>query len=261
MKAKALNIVYLLLQFLTWIGCCVAFGAPLESMKQDAIGFGSLETRYTIYAIRFTGENDLADGRTSTFSGSATDIDRLFDSRCEPGGNSLIAFNVFAFLGLLLSMALTISRIVGVQLPLVSHVKQSLFYETILIGWNVVNTFLALTIYGGACYHHLEAANKTSVTATGYAYIIVCFFLIIFAGVALYFIKDDYLCYLGIVTVPAGGGIGSDSASGSEYIAHENGAAKRPNALGESLTSDKAGASDSYSYQGYQQSGNDITSL
>lgn len=159
---------YVLLQFLAWVACCVAFGAPL--FNTSLRNYGS-----------FVGYWDHIDGAMS-YGYPAFNTGTNIATDCDGGGKGFIAMMVFAFLLLLPSMALSILRIFGKEdiFPFIQSRLQCVNIELGLIGLGVFFQFLAIVIFGGACFHPIQV-SASSIQATGFAYIIVAWFFLIFA--------------------------------------------------------------------------------
>lgn len=200
--AKVYNGLFLLFQILAWISTCVAFGGVLAVAKHTQLG-GAIKINMYHDRLAFQGQtikygSDLCDNEIIPFC-----------DKCNGGGKGFIAMSVFAFLCLLVSVPLTLSRMFGCSLPRMEPTRKVLFFELVLTALTTLFFFLAICIFGGACFHAVSGAKDWSVTGTGFGFTIACFFLLVAALVLIYRIRGDSNTHLG-------------AGAGGEYAAEEN---------------------------------------
>jgi len=195
--AKVINLTILLIILMAWIGCCVGFGADLAKVSEGGYD-------YKVYQNKVTGPID------ASFSGFGGTED------CDGGGKGFVAMLVFAFLALLIVFPITFARIAGFNFPKVDSMDQSLSYEFILVAISGLFYFLAVSIWGGACFTKLRNIEGASVTGTGYGYVIFCFFAVLIAALLLFLQKGNSNWQIG-----SGSGNGrSGTIGGSDYDPH-----------------------------------------
>lgn len=71
----------------------------------------------------------------------------FFGSSCEGAGKGLIAMMVFAFLGLLAILAMTITRVFAINVPGLRETRRTIFYEMVLTFINTFWFFLGVCIW------------------------------------------------------------------------------------------------------------------
>lgn len=190
LPAKWLNGLFLLFTFLCWVCCCVQFGGVLATGSMNIGG----KVNIKVYWNKYVGS---AGGNTNTISWDSPNCAVNFCSKCASGGKGLIAMQVFAFLGLTASMFMTVSRMMGWHVGFLAPARKSVFFELVL---NFVNTFwffLSVCIWGGTCFSALNGFAGLEVHGTGFAYLIVCFFFILFNSYNIWRIRADSSCHLG----------------------------------------------------------------
>lgn len=190
--AKVLNIFFLLFNFLAWVACCVSFGGVLaKSTTESALLGGSIDGKWYWNRVE-------TDFTTLNFSDDDCDLVMVADcSKCRSGGRGLIAMQVFAFLGLLAVLVLSLIRVLGVAVSALEPTRRILFWEVALTGLNTFFFFLSVCIWGGTCFHEIEKIDDTKVTGTGFGYVIACFFFLIFNLVIIWNIRGDSSTHLG----------------------------------------------------------------
>lgn len=197
--AKLVNFSVLLIILMAWIGCAVGFGADLAKFS--------------------TGPFDVKVYQNKLTSNAPTDISfsDIGVGGCDGGGKGFVAMLVFAFLALLVAFPITFARLAGFSFPKVDSMEQSLNLEFILVSVAGFFYFLAVCIWGGACFTKIRDLDGVSgVTGTGFGYVIFCFFVVLIAAVLLFLEKGNSNWQVG-----SGSGSGrSGTIGGSDYDPH-----------------------------------------
>jgi len=193
-KHVILNAICVILLFLSWVACCVVFGAPLHTIdgtlkQQGANADGTLMFYWNRYSASFNGFSDSFD------YGDCSNC-------CKSGGQGLVALGTFAFLSLILSLIFVICRMSGRThlLPFKKLADNPIKYlevEMANIAWIAFLFFLMSVTWGGCCYQDSgncdlirSILDINSPRATGYAFICSClFFLLITLGI-LYHLRQ-----------------------------------------------------------------------
>jgi len=173
--------VFFVFQLIAWISCCVTFGSDLFS--SSLVRTGLIAYYYWDHIL------------VGNYFYSFQEFNSNFGEglTCKGGGQGTLAMTVFAFLALSACMLFTILRILGKEqlLPFISSPAQCLKYEVILVVASAALFFLAIVIFGGACYSPISTSE--SVTATGYAFMIVAWFFLLFAvAMGVHMMKSLY---------------------------------------------------------------------
>jgi len=185
-RSKLLNVVAVVLLFLSWVATCVVFGGGLHTGTVLLFPNGSV--KFTFYWNQLsTGSNSLSYASDSQYQ------------KCQSGGQGLLTFAVFAFLLLLVSLTLIILRLLhrAYLVPFIGDSKDR-YLRTELVSASVISFFFFLlaVIWGGSCFTWtLNSAKFDSTTATGFAYICVCLFFMIAATVLLYYVRRDEIVF------------------------------------------------------------------
>jgi len=176
-KAQIIGSLYYLLLFLAWVGCCVSFGSGLHTWSPD-------DSYHLTGSVTFKWNQPSGGGISSN---SYSDTDQL--SKCDGGGKGFVAMQVFAFLSLMPLLIFTLLRFTGKYtiVPVFQTVDKLLLLEVVLNASALFWYFLAVCIWGGTCYKATKDLTG-SVTATGYAYVVLCFFFMIFTFVISFFV-------------------------------------------------------------------------
>lgn len=199
MRARLFNGIYMLLAMLAWASCIVAFSAELFRCQQSDI-----DTPHTYHFYYDRIETVLGHLSFGDMNPILNEV-----NGCTAGGRLLVGFDAVAFIGLTLALVLAGARIAGLHAHQLPSPRQSLFFETILSVLATGSMFLALTTYGAKCYHDFQASPKfTEVRATGYAYVIVGFFMMLVGNALLTLVKRDPPCWLGADTSSSDSSIG-----------------------------------------------------
>lgn len=198
-RAKCLNLTSLLLTLLTFISCCVSFGAELFTAQST---HPSLPPHLTPLTLHFY--YDRIESRLG-HSHFADMYQYDGDNRCTDGGRTLVAFTALAFLALTASLALTATRILSAQLRWLPLPRQSTSGELYLSAVSGVLLLLSVALYGSLCYRPFQSNVRfVNVRATGYGYSIGgVLFAVAQLGVC-WVVRRDEQCWLGV-------------AEGSEY--------------------------------------------
>lgn len=193
-KARIINIVCLLCTFLACVGCCVGFAGDMFAVSFPA---GDGVAHWSFYQSFLQ-----TDANRIEFSGP--NCVWSFCDTCSSGGKGFLAMQIMAFVVLLALGAATTFRIAGgVAIIALSHPSHSLLLE----GWACVAAtvfyFFSVVAFGSSCYHAAQGYPGFSVKITGFAFIILCFFLLFIQMVLLYFIRKSPSCHLGYQSVAA----------------------------------------------------------
>jgi len=177
-KAQIIGSLYYLLLFLAWVGCCVSFGSELH--------YWSPGSSFNLNTVSFK-YNKVTGGLSDSYSNFNTDALNL--SKCDGGGKGFVAMQVFAFLCLMPLLILTLLRFTGryAIIPVFQSIDKLLLFEVVLNASALFWYFLAVCIWGGTCYSATKDLDG-SVTATGFAYVVLCFFFMIFNFVISFFV-------------------------------------------------------------------------
>lgn len=196
-KAKVLNSVFFLFNLLGFISCCIGFGSGLMTSNTQMMG-GSMKATHYWNHLHVDGSDNIAY--------DSPDCALSFCDKCKTGGRGFIAMQVFAFLPLLVVLALSTIRILGLSVSALEPTRKSLFVELVATAMSTFFFFLSVCVYGGTCFHAVGAFEGTSVVGTGFGFTIAVFFFLVINCVVLYNIRSDSSTHLG-------------SSAGSDYTA------------------------------------------
>jgi len=169
---------------LAWIGTCVAFGGVLVKFSASALGGVSADGYYDHIAA--AGDSFSWGIINSVDNGS---ID------CTGAGKGLVAMLVFAFLSTLATLVLFTLRLTSLNLK-IGALSNSAFVASVEFALTAVSAFfyfLAVCVWGGACYSKLLGYQYiSSVSATGFAFIIFNFLTLLLLALPIsYFLHKS----------------------------------------------------------------------
>lgn len=147
----------------------------------------------------------IGSGVDTTIDFDSDDCSADYCSKAKNGGRGFLAMQIFAFIGLTITIFFTLVRILGISISSLEPTRKVLFGELVLTALNTFLFFLSVCIYGGTTFHEVGSTEGYSVTGTGFGFTICCFFFLIFGTVIIYIIRGDSSTHLG------------SSASGSDY--------------------------------------------
>jgi hypothetical protein len=121
-----------------------------------------------------------------------------FCSTCSSGGKGFLAMQVLAFLVLLALQCITTFRIFGgVAISALAHPSRSILVESWAALVACLFYFLSVVTFGSSCYRSAQTTDGFTVTTSGFAFTIVCFFFLFVELLLFYFIRTDERCHLG----------------------------------------------------------------
>lgn len=223
-NAQILHVVLFLFALMSWISTIVTFNNSLMEFSDNVQVFGvqfSLHTKvYWNHAYIYSDNaNHQPDSSISSVLGGG----------CKAGAEAALAFAVFAFLLLLALCNILAARIGGWSFPGVRDTHHSITLEMLLAMGAWFCFFIQVCSFGGACFTQARnTSNYYDVKATGFAYMLSCFFFLLVVIVGYVRMRQNSDLALGNGASKAG----SSQSSYSEPESHG---------------SDEAG---SYSYQG-----------
>jgi len=205
--SKALDIgarwAFVLIQVFAIIATFVSFGAELinETESGNAGGNVSWEWNEVVYVLNFGGAQTTI---IKKYTDAASADPRT--TACLSGGRALVAFAILALLAFCISLPLAILRAVDKEhhAPRIGmDIRRYLNFEFALAIVECIFVFLMTTIFGGTCFHAVQAdsdvdgVNAVTVKATGFAFIAVsCAFM--FVNLAIfYFLRSTKLSGMG----------------------------------------------------------------
>jgi len=163
------------LTFLTWIGCCVAFGGPLHKVGSQVF----FQNHYSL------------NGDSIKY----TDSGCYNCNVCKGGGGGLVAMAVFAFLITMALMALAALRVIGKELMVPGVSSTTMRYSDVMLAVSnatVFLVFLMICIWGGTCYKYgLDNKGENSVVPLGFAWICLTLFIQIGATVLFFLHRKE----------------------------------------------------------------------
>jgi len=185
-KHHIISCVVIFFYFLSWVACCVAFGGPLHTASITIGGYGSISETFSqnmISASGGYGSISYSNSACALPSGSGC-------SSCQSGGSGLVAVATFCFLITMISIFLRVLHMVkhhhrvplyGNDLTKYYRLERHLAFATtiLLLGMSI--------IWGATCYNNTMTSGVT-VTPTGYALIVICFFFMIIGSALLHYL-------------------------------------------------------------------------
>ena len=194
LRGKVYGSLYLLLLLLAITACCVPFGARLFHVQSsDEVSHYSPDPAPTYHFYY---------DRIETPSGSVpfSAMDAIEGSnRCPDGGRLLVAFASLSFLLLLVPFSLALLRTLSLSPSSIPHPRQSLLVELIFAVLALPLYLIALTTYASLCYAPFQESSRFfDVRATGFAFHIVGFFLLLLSIPLAVVIRKDEGTWLGV---------------------------------------------------------------
>jgi len=177
-KTVVLNAICVILLFLSWVACCVAFAAPLHLVTLERSEAGlhssiSISFYWNHYRYRVSDE-EVTKSYSNCHAGS-----------CLAGGRVLVGLSSLAFVALTVSLLLLVLRMGGRHNVLPISTNAYLSTEVGLAAVTSFFLFLMSVVWGSACFQQTssclnnESDAASSPHATGYAFICVCLFFIL----------------------------------------------------------------------------------
>jgi len=220
-----LNALAFVLMFVSWTATCAVFGGALHTTKitpvptSPIVMKGSTLTWYYNHVVMESGGLTVDTSYSSASTGPCA-------SKCQSGGQGLVAMAVFAFLTLMFSLTLIVLRMMSREyvIPMIGERKDRYFRAELVAAFlTTFFFFLMSVIWGGTCYNCTTTADAvSSSSATGFAFVCVCEFFMIAVCVLLYFIRKEELGQTEETSRLHGAGYQTSDTSGAKDTGAEN---------------------------------------
>ena len=191
-RARFLNLFSLLLIILTFLSCCVSFGAELFTGQSID---PKLPSQLTFHFYHDRVESELGHAHFA-------DMYRYRgNNSCTDGGRLLVAFAAVAFCTLTAVLALAVCRIASVP---IAAVQLPVPGRSVRLEWSlsvlcVPLLLLSVSCYGSLCYQPFQTNGEfNNVRATGYAYSTLGVFCAVMQMGVGWALRRDEQCWLGI---------------------------------------------------------------
>jgi len=217
-SVRVMTISGIILVFLGWVACCVAFGGGLQNANFHTSMMEPI--RVTFYWNRWKGSAGVV-----YYSDSKIMQNDDFQGWCLSGGRGFLALSAFAFIFLTFSLVLAIFRLIDQWhlIPILGKIKEKYIRGEMVLGFACCLLIFFMTItWGSTCFERVRSSNVfVDAIATGYAFICSCEFFLITNLLILYAVRNKELNTFDDSFIPPSSGTDSLSNSFPSALADE----------------------------------------